>query len=128
MIGSIRHGIETKGLVSVEKDGDLTVIAAGSLDYGLDSDSNPLSDTCENCQAPQVDVLLWAGFEPPPGSSGKPQPKGILRLDFVDRPSNKVVWVGTVEQKLNPQKPDQSLQKVGAAIEKLLSEYPPKAK
>jgi Domain of unknown function (DUF4136) len=128
VIGSIRHGIESKGLVSVEKDGDLTVIPAGSLDYGLDSDVNPLADTCANCQAPQVDVLLWAGFEPPPGSAGKPQPNGILRLDFVDQASNKVVWVGTVEQKLNPQKPDQSLQKVGAAIAKLLAEFPPKAK
>jgi Domain of unknown function (DUF4136) len=127
VVGSIRHGIESKGLVSVEKGGDLTVIAGGSLDYGLDSD-NPLADTCANCQAPQVDVLLWAGFEPPPGSAGKPQPKGILRLDFVDLASNKTVWVGTVAQKLDPQKPDQSLQKVGAAIAKLLSQFPPKAK
>jgi hypothetical protein len=128
VVGSIRNGIETKGLVSVEKGGDLTVIAAGSLDYGLDSEINPVADTCANCQAPQVDVLLWAGFEPPPGSAGKPQPKGILRLDMVDQANNKVVWVGTVAQKLNPQKPDQSLVKVGAAIEKLLSQFPPKAK
>ena len=28
VVGSIRNGIETKGLVSVEKGGDLTVIAA----------------------------------------------------------------------------------------------------
>lgn len=127
VVGSIRHGIESKGLVSVEKGGDLTVIAGGSLDYGLDSD-NPLADTCDNCQAPQVDVLLWAGFEPPPGSAGKPQPKGVLRVDMVDPASNKEVWVGTVEQKLDPQKPNESLQKVGAAIEKLFSEFPPKAK
>jgi hypothetical protein len=128
VVGSIRHGIEQKGLVSVEKGGDLTVIPSGSLDYGLDSEVNPVADTCANCQAPQVDVLLWAGFEPPPGSAGKPQPSGILRLDMIDMVANKQVWAGMVEQKLNPQKPDQSLEKVGTAIAKLLSEFPPKAK
>jgi hypothetical protein len=47
---------------------------------------------------------------------------------MVDRTTNKEVWSGMVVQKLNPQKPDQSLEKVGAAIEKLLSEFPPKTK
>ncbi len=128
VVGSIKNGLESKGLASKENGGDLTVIAAGSLDYGLNSAINPLADTCANCQAPQVDVLRWAGFKPPPGSSGKPQPKGVLELDIVDRESNKVVWSGTVMQKLDAQKPDQSLQRVGAAIEKLLLEFPPKSK
>jgi hypothetical protein len=128
VVGSIRNGIESKGLVSVEKGGDLTVIAGGSLDYGLESGVNPLADTCANCQAPQVDVQLWAGFMPPPGSAGKPQPSGTLKLDMIDRTTNKEVWSGMVVQKLNAQKPDQSLEKVGAAIAKLLSEFPPKTK
>ena len=93
-MGSIKNGIESKGLVSVEKDGDLTVIASGSLDYGLNPDVNPLKDTCANCQAPQVDVLLWAGFKPPPGSAGAPQPRGTLRVDMIDRATNKEVWSG----------------------------------
>ncbi len=128
VVGSIRNGLESKGLVSMDKGGDLTVIAGGSLDYGLESGVNPLADTCANCQAPQVDVLLWAGFMPPSGSAGKPQPSGTLKLDIVDRERNKEVWSGVVVQKLDAQKPDQSLQKVGTAIEKLLSEFPPKTK
>lgn len=104
------------------------MIAAGSLDYGLNSTVNPLADTCANCQAPQVDVQLWAGFKPPPGSAGKPQPRGTLQLDMIDPAVNKEVWSGMVVQKLDPQKVDQSLEKVGAAIDKLLSEFPPKAK
>jgi hypothetical protein len=128
VIGSIRNGIESKGLVRMDKGGDLTVIAAGSLDYGLESGVNPLADTCANCQAPQVDVQLWAGFMPPSGSAGKPQPRGTLKLDIVDRERNKEIWSGMVVQKLDAQKPDQSLEKVGAAIEKLLSEFPPKTK
>ena len=128
VVGSIRNGIESKGLVSMDKGGDLTVIASGSLDYGLNPDVNPLKDTCANCQAPQVDVLMWAGFMPPPGSAGAPQPSGTLKVDIVDRAMNKEVWSGVVVQKLNPQKPDQSLEKVGAAIEKLFAEFPPKTK
>jgi hypothetical protein len=128
VVGSIKNGIESKGLTSMDEGGDLTVIAAGSLDYGLNSDINPLADTCANCQAPQVDVLKWAGFKPPPGSAGKPQPKGTLKLDIVDRATNKEVWAGMVVQKLDAEKRDESLQKIGAAIEKLLAEFPPKAK
>jgi Domain of unknown function (DUF4136) len=127
VVGSINNGLETKGLASREKDGDLTVIASGGFDYGLNSSVDPLADTCANCQKPLVDPLLWSGT-PPVGSSGKPQPNGTLRLDIVDRATNKEVWSGTVVQKLDPRKPDQSLQKVGAAIDKLLSEFPPKAK
>lgn len=128
VMGSIKNGIESKGLVSVDKDGDLTVIASGSLDYGLNPNVNPLKDTCANCQAPQVDVLLWAGFKPPPGSAGAPQPRGTLRVDIVDRATNKEVWSGVVVQKLDAQKVDESLQKVGTAIDKLLAEFPPKTK
>ncbi|MGA9584798.1 MAG: DUF4136 domain-containing protein [Terracidiphilus sp.] len=128
VVGSIRNGLETKGLVRMDKGGDLTVIAGGSLDYGLETGVNPLADTCMNCQAPQVDVLLWAGFMPPAGSAGKPQPSGTLKVDIVDRAMNKEVWSGVVVQKLNPQKPDQSLEKVGTAIAKLFAEFPPKAK
>lgn len=129
VVGSIRNGIQSKGLVSMEKGGDLTVIASGSIDYGLDSNRDPLADSCTNCQAPLTDPRVWSGNPPPlGGSSGKAQPKGVLELDIVERESNKVVWSGTVAQKLNPQKVDQSLQRVGAAIEKLLMEFPPKAK
>ena len=52
--------------------------------------------------------------------------KGTLELDFVDHATNKVVWTGSVVQKLNPDKKDKSLQQIAAAINKLLAEYPPK--
>ena len=128
VVGSIKNGLESKGLVSKDKGGDLTVIAGASLDYGLNPDTNPIADDCANCQAPQVDVQMWAGFMPPPGSAGKPQPRGTLKLDMVDRATNKEVWSGMVVQKLDAQKVDQSLEKVGTAIDKLMMEFPPKAK
>jgi hypothetical protein len=53
-------------------------------------------------------------------------PKGSLKLTLVDRASNKVVWTGTVTQKLDATKQDQALQRVGEAIDKLIAEFPPK--
>jgi len=45
---------------------------------------------------------------------------------MVDRETNKLVWSGTVVQKLEPTKVDKSLELVGKAINKLFEEYPPK--
>ncbi len=126
VVGSIRSELEAKGLVSVEKDGDLTLIADGGLDYGLKSDPGLLSDSCSNCQKPAVDARVWAGSPPPSGSSGMPLPKGVLELQLVDRTTNKVVWTGMVMQKLDPDKKQQALERVNAAIKKLLMEFPPK--
>ena len=125
VVGSIKQDLEAKGLVAQEKGGDLTVIPAGGLDYGLPS-YNPLVDTCDNCQRPLQDPRQWSGSAPPMGSSGKPQPKGTLEISMVDRESNKLVWSGSVVQKLDQNKVEKSLQLVGNAITKLLREYPPK--
>ena len=126
VVGSIQHELEGKGLTSKQQDGDLTVIAEGAIDYGLSSPLGATADTSRNAQKPQVDVQLWAGFKPPEGSAGKGLPDGTLELSMVDRSSNKVVWSGTVVQKLNPDKREQSLDRVAKAINKLLAEYPPK--
>jgi hypothetical protein len=127
VVGTIQNELQAKGLVNVPKDGDLTLIAAGDLGYGLSSTEGLLSDSCKNCQAPLLDPRPWAGPPPPPsGSSGKPVPKGTLELSFVDRESNKLVWSGTVVQKLDEDKKNESLQRIAAAITKLLTEFPPK--
>jgi Domain of unknown function (DUF4136) len=127
VMGSIKHELETKGLAGMDHNADLTVIAEGAIDYGLSSPVGATADSGNSrTQAPAVDVQLWAGFKPPPGSAGKGLPDGTLQLTFVDRASNKVVWTGQVVQKLNPDKKQQALEKVGKAINKLLLEYPPK--
>jgi hypothetical protein len=125
VVGSIQQDLEAKGLVAKDKDGDLTVIPIGGLEYGLPS-HNPLADTCERCQAPLQDPVQWSGSPPPMGSSGKPQPSGTLEIDMIDKGTNKLVWSGTVSQKLEPSNVDKSLQLVGKAISKLLAEFPPK--
>jgi hypothetical protein len=125
VIGTIRSELQVKELVSVDKDGDLTLITHGSIDYGFGSGSGVTDDSCKNCQAPLVDPTEWTGT-PPAGGGGAGLPKGTLEMHFIDRASNKVVWSGTVVQKLDPDKKEQSLDKVFAAIHKLLLEFPPK--
>jgi len=122
--GTIKNDLEAKGIASREKDGDLTLIATGGFDYGLNSDVG-LSG-CQNCPAPLVDAMDWTGKIPAGGASGTAPPKGTLQLTFVDRANNKVVWTGTVTQKLDATKQDQALQRVGAAVDKLMAEFPPK--
>jgi hypothetical protein len=124
VMGSIKQELDEKGLHQQETGGDLTVIPKGGVEYGLGS-YNPLADTCEKCQAPLQDPVQWSGSAPPSGSSGKPQPKGTLEVDMVDRETNKLVWSGTVVQKLEPTNVDKSLELVGKAINKLFTEYPP---
>jgi hypothetical protein len=127
VVSSIKTEVEAKGLTSVENDGDLTLTANGGFDYGSNSDMGLTPDSCTNCKAPLVDPMDWTGKMGPPGSSGTGHPKGVLELIFVDRASNKVVWAGTVEQKLDPEKKQKSLEKAQAAIKKLLVEFPPKS-
>jgi Domain of unknown function (DUF4136) len=125
VMGTIKDGLQARGLTYSETGGDLLVVPTGGLGYDIGSIPGVLSDSCKECQPPALDAQ-WAGYQAPPGSSGKPMAKGTLELDMVDRGSNKVVWSGAVTQKVNPDKQDKSLQQIHAAIQKLLAEYPPK--
>jgi len=128
IVSSIKNDLGAKGITSLKKDGDLTLIATGGFDLGMESDSELLSDSCKDCQRPLVDPQDWTGKAPAPGPSGMALPKGTLKLTFVDRANNKVVWTGTVTQKLDQTKPEQSLQKLDTAVNKLIADFPPKAK
>jgi hypothetical protein len=120
VIGMIQSELQVKELVSMDQGGDLTLITHGGIDYGFGNTSGVTDDSCSNCQKPLVDPLAWVGTQGPPGGGGTGLPKGTLEMNFIDRASNKVVWSGTVVQKLDPNKKQQSLEKVNAAIHKLL--------
>jgi Domain of unknown function (DUF4136) len=126
VMGTIKDDLTAKGLTSMEKGGELTIVPTGGLGYDIGSIPGVLSDSCAECKRPALDAQ-WAGYQAPPGgTSGKPMAKGTLELDFVDHATNKVVWTGAVTQKLNPDKKDKSLQQIADAVNKLLAEYPPK--
>jgi len=54
--------------------------------------------------------------------------EGTLLLNFIDRGANKMVWTGTVKQKLDLQDQKKSLELINKGITKLLNSFPPKNK
>jgi len=128
VVGSIKNEIESKGMAYREAGGDLTAVVTGGMDYGMSSASGMTADSCKNCKPPLYDARDWQGYMEMPGPSGKPALKGSLEVTFVDRASNKAVWEGVVVQKLNEEKKEESLQKIGEAIKKLFADFPPKSK
>jgi hypothetical protein len=53
-------------------------------------------------------------------------PEGTVELNFVDRATNKAVWTGWVEQKIDPDKKSKIFDQADKGIHKLLKEFPPK--
>jgi len=49
-------------------------------------------------------------------------------LNLIDRNANKVVWTGTVKQKLDMENKKKSLKLIDKAIVKLLKDFPPREK
>jgi Domain of unknown function (DUF4136) len=55
-------------------------------------------------------------------------PEGTLVLYFVERSTNKVIWTGTVTEKLDIENKNKSLERIGNGIAKLLKQFPPNKK
>jgi hypothetical protein len=72
-----------------------------------------------------MNATMWTGAEGPAALMAPYVPQGTLALEFVDRSANKVIWTGTVSQKLGGGQKT-SLDLLKKAIIKLLRQYPPK--
>ena len=124
IVGAIEQQLAAKGITHAERDGDLVLMLIGGTDFGLEGVET--TSDCANCKAPMLDPMDWPGSTAPPGVGGKPMPEGILELNFVDRATNKAVWTGWVEQKIDPDKKSKVFDKADKAIQKLLNDFPPK--
>lgn len=126
--GAISHELELKGLRSVEKDGDLLLVPAGGLDFGMNNAAGtPILPTFSGTPV-AFDATMWTGAY---GSSRGLSPhfsEGTLDLAIVDRQANKVVWTGVVTEKFDPANKGKSVDLVNKGIAKLLKGFPPKKK
>ena len=77
-------------------------------------------------QPASMNATMWTGADGSAVAAGPFVGQGTLVLQFVDRGENKVIWSGTVAQKLDPENKKKSLDLVDKAIVKLLKEFPPK--
>lgn len=121
VVGSVDEQLKAKGLTRTEKDGDLTLIPAGGMEFGL----NQAMDTPI---LPTYDPTTWIGSTGASNLMAPYVPEGTLMLTLVDRVSNKMVWTGTVTEKLDIENKKKSLERVDKAIAKLLKQFPPKKK
>jgi hypothetical protein len=117
--------LQSKNLSRVPSGGDLTIMPSGGVNFGIAGEaSTPYSPTYGG-PPPVLNATMWTG---PGGSSGVGTyvPEGTLVLTFVERGSNKVVWSGSVKQKLDMEKKTKSLELADKAVIKLLKEFPGK--
>lgn len=126
VVGTIDDQLKAKGLERTDKNGDLTLIAAGGIGFGYNlAAGTPILSTYDG-PPPTMNATMWTGSD---GSGALLAPavaQGTLILEFVDRNQNKAIWNGTVAQNLDPGKKDKSLDLVQKAIVKLLKGFPPK--
>jgi hypothetical protein len=126
VVSTIDSELNAKGFARAERNGDLTLISAGGVEYG---DNLPVGTPILPIYGgPPLDVnaSMWTGASPSSVSSGPIVAQGSLTLEFVDRSRNTVIWNGTVSEKLNPDRKPESLDRAGKSIVKLLKGFPPK--
>lgn len=128
VLGSIDYELKAKGLARMEDDGDLVLIPAGGMEFGLNYAAGTPMLSTYNGSPPTIDATMWTGAGGPSNLMAPYVPEGTLMLNFVERGSNKVIWTGTVTQKLDIENKRKSLDLVDKAITKLLKEFPPKKK
>ena len=125
ILGSVDHELKAKGLARTQSEGDLVLIPEGGTEFGLNQAAGtPISPTYSGVP-PALNATMWTGAAGYAPSVGTFVPEGALRLDFVDRAANKVVWSGTVKVKLDIERKSKSLELIDKAVVKLLKQFPP---
>lgn len=127
VVGTIDDELKSKGFAKAENNGDLTLVAAGGIGFGSNMSAGTPILPIYGGPPPSMNATMWTGADGSAGVTGPLVAQGTLVLQFVDRGDNKVIWSGTVIQKLDPEQKNKSLDLVEKAIVKLLKEFPPKA-
>ncbi len=123
VVARVELELRSKGLTRVEHDADLVLTPSGRVDYGFSGEAaTPYSPTYGG-PPPTLNATMWAGMSGP-SSAGIWVPEGTLILTFVDRANNRIVWAGSVKQKLDLEKKNKSLELADKAVTKLLRKYP----
>lgn len=128
VVGWVDQELKTKGFVRVEQNSDLVLIPSGGVEFGINqAASTPILPTYGGVPL-VVDANMWTGATGSSNLMAPYVPEGTLVLTFADRPSNKVVWTGTVTEKLDIENKEKSFERVDKAIRKLLKQFPPRKK
>ena len=125
VVARVEIELRAKRLTKVPNNGDLTLTPSGGVDFGFAGvASTPILPTYSG-PPPSINGGMWTGASGP-SAAGTYVPEGTLVLTFIDRANNKVVWSGSVKQKLDIEQKSKSLELVDKAVIKLLKEFPGK--
>jgi len=126
VVGAIDNQLATRGLQRTDQNGDLILMGSGGIDVGLNqAGGTPILPTYGGAPV-SLDGNMWTGAQGASNSSATYVQEGALQLQFVDRSSNKLVWNGTVSEKLDSTKKQDSLDRIEKGIAKLLKQFPPR--
>ena len=125
IVGLIDYELKAKGLLRTDNKSDLILIPAGGMEFGLNiAAGTPIMPTFGGPAT--IDATMWTGAAGTLTLMAPYAPRGTLILTFVARGTHKVIWSGTVTQKLDMEKRKQSVEMVDKAVVKLLKNFPPK--
>lgn len=125
VVNSIDGELSAKGLQRIDKGGDIILELEGGIDYGIAvAPGAPLTSSYGG-PPPDINSTMWTGANGGKGELMPAIPDASLQLQFIDTNANKVVWSGTVTQKLDPDDKAKSLELAQKAVTKLLKRYPP---
>jgi len=125
VVARVDAELQSKHLTHVSSDGDLTIMPSGGVHFGIAGEaSTPYSPTYGG-PPPVLNASMWSGSGGY-SSAGAYVPEATLVLTFVERGSNKVVWSGSVKQKLDMEQKNKSLELADKAVIKLLKDFPAK--
>jgi hypothetical protein len=126
VVGTIDQELKAKGLERTENNGDLTLIAAGGIEFGSNLAAGTPILPIYGGPPPDMNATMWTGANTSSVTGGPLVAQGTLVLEFVDRSENKVIWNGNVTRKFDPEQKQKSLDLVEKGIVKLLKGFPPK--
>jgi hypothetical protein len=127
VVGSVEHELKNSGLQRADNDGDLILIPAGGMEFGINTAAaTPVLSTYGGLPL-SIDATMWTGAGGTANLTGAYVPEGTLQLQFVDRSTTKIIWNGTVSEKLDVENKKKSLDRIDKAIAKLIKQFPPKA-
>lgn len=126
IMGWVDTELKAKGLKKVEQDGELALIPASGMEFAVNmAAGTPILPTYGG-QPPSIDATRWTGAAGAAYTAAGPYvPEGMLALTFVDRASNRIVWNGTVKEKLDVENKEKSLDHIHKAVVKLIKKFPP---
>ncbi len=126
VMGAIYNELKAKHFEATDSGGDLILICIGGMGFGSNvAAGTPILPTYSGPPL-SANATMWTGAAGPDNLQTAPYvPEGNLMLTFVDPNMNKIVWSGTVSQKLDIEQKNDSLKRVEKAVSKLLKKFPP---